>query len=112
MLKFSVGNIRRELIKLKNTGLFLSEDKGNLVYYYLNQSHPLFEELKSIISKTSGASKMLHNILEKFEGINQAFIMVLLPKEKREKIYQFNNLVTFNRKFIRSEESQTGGLRI
>ena len=55
---------------------------------------------------------MLHNILEKFEGINQAFIMVLLPKEKREKIYQFNNLVTFNRKFIRSEESQTGGLRI
>ena len=88
MLKFSVGNIRRELIKLKNTGLFLSEDKGNLVYYYLNQSHPLFEELKSIISKTSGASKMLHNILEKFEGINQAFIYGSFAKgEERERRY-------------------------
>ena len=56
---------------------------------------------------------MLHNILEKFEGINQAFIYGSFAKgEEREKVYQFNNLVTFNRKFIRSEESQTGGLRI
>ena len=35
ILKFSVGNIRRELIKLQSAGLFLSESKGNLVYYYL-----------------------------------------------------------------------------
>lgn len=74
ILKFSVGNIRRELIKLKSTGLFLSESKGNLVYYYLNKSYPLFEELKSIIFKTSGAPKMLQNILEKFNDISQAFI--------------------------------------
>jgi len=74
ILNFSVGNIRRELIKLKSTGLFLSENKGNLVYYYLNKSYPLFEELKSIIFKTSGAPKMLQNILEKFNGISQAFI--------------------------------------
>jgi len=74
ILNFSVGNIRRELIKLESTGLFLSENKGNLVYYYLNQSYPLFEELKSIIFKTSGAPKMLQNILEKFNSISQAFI--------------------------------------
>ena len=74
LLNFPVGNIRRELIKLESTGLFLSENKGNLVYYYLNQSYPLFEELKSIIFKTSGAPKMLQNFLEKFSGINQAFI--------------------------------------
>jgi len=74
ILKFSVGNIRRELIKLESTGLFLSESKGNLVYYYLNQSYPLFEELKSIIFKTSGAPKMLQNFLEKFNGISHAFI--------------------------------------
>jgi len=74
LLNFSVGNIRRELIKLESTGLFLSENKGNLVYYYLNQSYPLFEEFKSIIFKTSGAPKMLQNSLEKFNGIVHAFI--------------------------------------
>ena len=85
ILSFSVGNIRRELIKLSKIGLFLSENKGNLVYYYLNQSYPLFKELKSIIFKTSGASKMLHNILEKFKGISQAFIYGSFAKgEERE----------------------------
>ena len=85
ILNFSVGNIRRELIKLESTGLFLSENKGNLVYYYLNQSYPLFEELKSIISKTSGASKMLQNILVKFKDIDRAFIYGSFAKgEERE----------------------------
>jgi len=85
ILNFSVGNIRRELIKLESTGLFLSENKGNLLYYYLNQSYPLFDELKSIIFKTSGAPKMLHTILEKFKGISQAFVYGSFAKgEERE----------------------------
>ena len=84
LLSFSVGNIRRELIKLESTGLFLSENKGNLVYYYLNQSYPLFEELKSIIFKTSGAPKMLQNFLEKFNGISQAFIYGSFAKREEK----------------------------
>ena len=85
MLNFSVGNIRRELIKLSKIGLFLSEKKGNLVYYHLNKSYPLFKELKSIIFKTSGAPKMLHTILEKFKGTSQAFIYGSFAKgEERE----------------------------
>lgn len=78
-------NIRRELIKLESTGLFLSENKGNLVYYYLNKSYPLFKELKSIIFKTSGAPKMLQNTLKKFDGIDRAFIYGSFAKgEERE----------------------------
>ena len=85
ILNLSVGNIRRELIKLERAGVFLSENKGNLVYYYLNRSYPLFEELKSIIFKTSGAPKMLQNVLEKFNGISHAFIYGSFAKgEERE----------------------------
>jgi len=85
ILNFSVGNIRRELIKLESTGLFLSENKGNLLYYCLNQSYPLFKELKSIIFKTSGVPRMLHNVLEKFDDIDQAFIYGSFAKgEERE----------------------------
>ena len=73
------------MIKLESTGLFLSENKGNLAYYYLNKSYPLFKELKSIIFKTSGASKMLQNILVKFDGIDRAFIYGSFAKgEERE----------------------------
>ncbi|GAH45417.1 unnamed protein product, partial [marine sediment metagenome] len=72
-------------IKLESTGLFLSENKGNLLYYYLNQSYPLFKELKSIIFKTSGVPRMLHNVLEKFDDIDRAFIYGSFAKgEERE----------------------------
>lgn len=85
IIQFSVGNIRRELTKLKRMGLFLSENKGNLVYYYLNHSYPLFDELKSIIFKTSGVPKMLRDVLTKFKGIRYAFIYGFFAKgEARE----------------------------
>ncbi len=74
ILNYSVGNIRRELIKLESTGLFLSENKGNQVYYYLNQSYPIFNELKNIIFKTSGVAKLFYDVLTNFKDIAHAFI--------------------------------------
>lgn len=74
ILNHSVANIRRELMALENAGLFLKENRGNQVYYYLNKSYPLFDELKSIVFKTSGAAKLLQDILMKFKGIRNAFI--------------------------------------
>jgi hypothetical protein len=46
--------IRKELTRLEEEGIFLSRRKGNLIYYLLNQSYPLFDELKSIVFKTIG----------------------------------------------------------
>lgn len=74
ILNHSVGNIRRELIKLESAGLFLSENKGNQVYYYLNKSYPLFNELKNIIFKTSGVPKLLFDVLKNFNDVTHAFI--------------------------------------
>ena len=86
ILGFSVGNIRRELTKLKKNGLFLTENKGNLTYYYSNKSFPLFQELKSIISKTSGVSRVLKESLKKIKGIEYAFIYGSFAKgEERER---------------------------
>jgi len=85
ILNYSVANIRRELIKLENAGLFLSENKGNQVYYYLNKSYPIFNELKNIIFKTSGVAKLLYDTLRNFKGINHAFIYGSFAKgEERE----------------------------
>ena len=74
ILDFSVGNIRRELIQLKNTGLFIIENKGNLTYYYVNQFYPLLPEIKSIILKTAGAPGELKESLKKVKGVEYAFI--------------------------------------
>ena len=54
LLDEPVGNIRRELLRWSKAGLFLRDKVGNLTYYLLNTSFPLYEELKAIVSKTIG----------------------------------------------------------
>jgi predicted nucleotidyltransferase len=66
--------IRKELIHLEEEGVFLLRRKGNLTYYLLNQSYPLFDELKSIVFKTIGVQGLLREVLSKIKGIEVAFI--------------------------------------
>ncbi|MFH1369116.1 MAG: nucleotidyltransferase domain-containing protein [Elusimicrobiota bacterium] len=73
-LGHSVGNIRRLLLKLEKNGLFSAEYRGNLVFYRLNKSFPLYDELKSIVSKTVGIAGMFRDALARVKGIELAFI--------------------------------------
>jgi predicted nucleotidyltransferase len=74
LLGYSVGSIGRELKKFKKDDLFLTEKIGNLVYYKLNQDHPLYEELKSIVMKSSGIVQRLKEALLSLPNIDIAFI--------------------------------------
>lgn len=74
LLKFPVGNIRREMAKLKKLGLFISEKVGNLVYYSLNKNCPLYNEIKNIVLKTIGVGDIFRERLQKLEGIEYALI--------------------------------------
>lgn len=74
ILGYSAGSIRRELLKFKKDSLFITEKVGNLLYYSLNTGHPLFKELKSIVSKTVGVEGSLKKALSSVKGIKVAFI--------------------------------------
>lgn len=74
ILGYSAGNIRRELLKFQKDNLFNTQKVGNLLYYCLNTKHPLFKELKSIVSKTIGVEGGLKKALVFIKGIKVAFI--------------------------------------
>jgi predicted nucleotidyltransferase len=74
MLGHSAGNIRRELLKFQKDNLFETHKVGNLLYYSLNTKHPLFNEVKSIVSKTVGVEGLLKNALSHIKKIEIAFI--------------------------------------
>ncbi|MBC7350267.1 MAG: nucleotidyltransferase domain-containing protein [Candidatus Aminicenantes bacterium] len=59
---------------LEKEGLFVPARKGNLVYYSLNKSYPLFEELKSIVLKTIGVAGLLKETMSKIKGVETSFI--------------------------------------
>lgn len=74
LLGYSAGNIRRELLKYQSDGLFLTSRTGNLLFYYLNTNHPLYEELKSIVSKTVGVEDQLKKLVSSAEGVRISFV--------------------------------------
>jgi len=74
ILDIPVSMIRKELLRLEENGIFISAKKGNLTYFYLNKSYPLFDELKSIVFKTIGIRGLLKEALERIRGIEIAFI--------------------------------------
>lgn len=74
ILGYSAGSIRRELLKFQKDNLFNTQKVGNLLYYSLNTKHPLFKEIKSIVSKTIGVEGSLKKALSSVKKITMAFI--------------------------------------
>ncbi len=82
ILGFSVANIRRELVSLEKTGLFIREKDGNQVYYSLNKRSPIFGEVKRIVSRTIGVEASLKTAFKDIKGIVRAFIFGSFAKGK------------------------------
>jgi predicted nucleotidyltransferase len=74
LLGIPVSMIRKELRRLEEEGIFLSQKKGNLVYFRIDKTYPLFSEYKSIVFKSVGVEGALRQILDKIKGVEVCFI--------------------------------------
>lgn len=77
------GVFQRDINKLTESGVLLSEYKAKSRFFKLNKKYPLYKELKSIFFKILGAEGKLKEILEKFNNISIAFIFGLYTKKTR-----------------------------
>ena len=68
------ANLSRELHRLEEEGVFVSEKSGLQKYFLINKSYPLYPELKSMIFKTIGVQGSLQRLVEEFSEIRLAFI--------------------------------------
>ena len=53
------GTLKRELSKLESAGVLTVEKVGNQAHYAANRDCPIFEELASVLRKTSGLADVL-----------------------------------------------------
>ena len=72
------------LNNLVKDGILIDERKGNLRFFKLNKNHPLYSELKKIVSKTIGAEGKLKELVNKLEGVEIAFIFGSFAKDKEQ----------------------------
>src|SRR5579863_1888124 len=57
------GTVRRELSLLARAGVIERNAQGNQVRFRANESYPIYEELRSILKKTSGVADQLRTAL-------------------------------------------------
>jgi predicted nucleotidyltransferase len=58
-----LGAVQREVLQLAEVGILRRSVRGNQVFYQANRGNPIFQELKSIISKTAGTHDILREAL-------------------------------------------------
>ncbi len=56
-----INSVRRELDNLKKGGIIESESRGNRLYYWANESSPLFTDLLVLARKSSGFGAAIRN---------------------------------------------------
>ena len=71
----STNAVRVELNRLTEAGLLESEAKGNVVNYRAKQSHPLFPEIRSIVSKMTGLDSIVEWVIERLGEVEEAYLI-------------------------------------
>lgn len=74
------SHYQRYLDNLVEDRILLDERRGNMRFFRLNKEHPLYEEIKSIISKTSGLENELKELVDKLDNVECAFIFGSIAK--------------------------------
>ncbi|MFC1799073.1 winged helix-turn-helix domain-containing protein [Thermodesulfobacteriota bacterium] len=71
----STNSVREELNQLTKTGLLTSQRGGRQVFYTANSKHPLFPELKSMVSKVMGIDQVIDGIVERLGDLEKAYLL-------------------------------------
>lgn len=95
LLDIPVSMIRNELMNLEGDGIFISRKKGNLIYYSLDKTYPLFDEIKSIVFKTlmMPKKKLEPGKKEKLILLAKKCARLLKNRYKVKKVFLIGSLV-------------------
>jgi len=70
----STNAVREELNQLTRTQLLTSEKNGRQVLYKANQAHPLFPELRSMVTKAMGIDQVIDSIVTRLGDLERAYL--------------------------------------
>lgn len=76
------GAIQNYINSLVEQNLLQDERKGNMRFFKLNKNHPLYDDIKSIISKTLGIGYKLKELVSALPKIEDAFVFGSIAQGK------------------------------
>ncbi len=81
-IKEEINAVRRELERMETAGLLKKENRGNRVYYFLNNEYGFFGDLLSMVSKTTGLGS---EIIQNRNKIGRVSLVMFSGKFARKK---------------------------
>lgn len=71
----STNSVRKELNQLTSTNLLKCERNGRQVFYMANEDHPLFPELKSMVTKVMGIDQVIDGVVNELGDLELAYLI-------------------------------------
>jgi DNA-binding transcriptional ArsR family regulator len=71
----STNSVRVELNRLTEAGILESEVDGNVINYKAKESHPLFPEIRSIVSKITGLDSVVEWVIQRLGEVENAYLI-------------------------------------
>lgn len=71
----STNSVRVELNRLSEAGLLESESAGNTILYKANTGHPIYGEIKNLVSKYLGFDQIIETVLGRLGNLELAVVV-------------------------------------
>jgi len=84
ILKVDAGNLDRKLKELESEGILISEEKGNLKYFFLNKNYALLKEIMNLYNAKYGIDKKLSELFANLKGLKEAYIFGSYAKNQMD----------------------------
>lgn len=82
-IKEEINAVRRELDRLLDAGLLKSEQRGNRLYYSLNERYLFFQEFEQIIAKSTGLGRKIRRLSRKLGKLDFVMFSGKFVRSKR-----------------------------
>lgn len=80
-----INAVRRELSRMQEVGMVRSEERGNRLYYMLNTQYDFFQDLLTLVAKTTGLGKELKKNRKKLGEIHYVLFSGTFARRKPHK---------------------------
>ena len=105
----AVRTVQQELARLTQLGLVEARRDGNRIYYTAREDHPLYQDIRNLVLKTSGLADQLREALRKAIGIRVAFVFGSLA-QSRERAHSDVDLLVIGSVTLRQLSNLLSGV--
>lgn len=112
-----INAVRRELDRMLDAGILKSEQRGNRLYYFLNQRYIYYQELQQMVAKSVGLGKKVRKYRRKLGSVSfvmfsAKFIQRLQPRQGDVDLLVVGDVVLPELEAMIKEEEKTIGREI